>query len=193
MAIPTPAVGDHLVVQHFCYTHHGVYVGNGQVIHYQGPSFSDGQACRIILSTLEDFHGNQSLRVIAHPNRPFSRETGAARAFSRLGEHDYHLLFNNCEHFVLWCIEGQHDSPQVNHTSTALAATGTTLLKSGHRSQTAVSGLVGASTSLASAPVASSTILSVTAISAPAWAPLAVGIAAAAYGAHRLFKWLTED
>ena len=192
MAIPTPAVGDHLVVQHFCYTHHGVYVGNGQVIHYQGPFSGDGFERRIILSTLDDFHGNQPLQVMAHPNRPFSREAGVARAFSRLSEHDYHLLFNNCEHFVLWCIEGQHDSPQVNNASTALAATGTTLLKSGHRSQTAVSGLVGASAGLASAPVASSTILSVTAISAPAWAPLAVGITAA-YGAHRLFKWLTED
>jgi len=50
-----------------------------------------------------------------------------------LGEHDYHLLVNNCEHFVLWCIEGRHDSPQVNHASTAFAVTGTTLLKSSHR------------------------------------------------------------
>ena len=29
-------------------------------------------------------------------------------------------------------------------------------------------------------------------LSAPAWAPLAVGVAVA-YGTHRLFKWLTDD
>jgi len=192
MTIPTPAVGDHLAVQRLGYSHHGLYVGDGQVIHYQGPCASNGQAGQVVLSTLDDFHGNQPLRVIAHPDRPYSREACAVRAFSRLGEHDYHLLFNNCEHFVLWCIEGLHDSPQVNRASTVLAATGSTLLKSSHRSQTAVSGLVGASASLASTSVANSTILSVTAISAPAWAPLAVGVAAA-YGAHRLFKWLTDD
>lgn len=78
----TPAVGDHLTAQHFDYTHHGIYVGHGQVIHYQGPSSGDGQACQIILSTFDDFHGNQPLRVIAHPDRPFSREACAVWAFS---------------------------------------------------------------------------------------------------------------
>ena len=31
----------------------------------------------------------------------------------RLGEQRYNLLFNNCEHFAVWCKTGQHRSGQV--------------------------------------------------------------------------------
>jgi hypothetical protein len=31
----------------------------------------------------------------------------------RLGEQDYNLLFNNCEHFAHWCKTGRHRSTQV--------------------------------------------------------------------------------
>lgn len=192
MTTPPFTLGDHLAVQRLGYRHHGLYIGDGQVIHYQGPFASDDRTGQIVLCSLDDFHRGQPLQVVSHSNRPFSPEECIARAFSRLGEQDYHLLFNNCEHFVLWCIEDRHSSPQVNQATTALAATGSQLLKSSQGSQTIASGLIGASASLASAPATSGTILSVTALSAPAWAPLAVGVAVA-YGTHRLFKWLTDD
>ena len=35
------------------------------------------------------------------------------RAKSRLGEHDYNLLFNNCEHFASWCKTGNGNSRQI--------------------------------------------------------------------------------
>jgi hypothetical protein len=38
----------------------------------------------------------------------------------RLGEQNYNLLFNNCEHFAHWCKTGRHRSSQVEdwlHTS----------------------------------------------------------------------------
>jgi hypothetical protein len=35
------------------------------------------------------------------------------RARLRLGENDYRLLSNNCEHFCNWCISGISRSPQV--------------------------------------------------------------------------------
>ena len=192
MTTPPLTLGDHLAIQRLGYSHHGLYVGNGQVIHYQGSFANDDQTGQIGLSMLDDFHRGQPLQVVSHSSRPFSPEECVARAFSRLGEQDYHLLFNNCEHFVLWCIEDRHSSPQVNHATTALAATGSQLLKSSQGSQAVTSALMGASVSLASAPVTSGTILSVTAVSAPAWAPLAVGVAVA-YGTHRLFKWLTDE
>jgi Lecithin retinol acyltransferase len=37
------------------------------------------------------------------------------RAKSRLGERDYNLLFNNCEHFTSWCKTGIDDSKQVRN------------------------------------------------------------------------------
>ncbi|MEH8123744.1 lecithin retinol acyltransferase family protein [Aeromonas veronii] len=192
MTTPPLTLGDHLAIQRLGYSHHGLYVGNGQVIHYQGSFANDDQTGQIGLSMLDDFHRGQPLQVVSHSSRPFSPEECVARAFSRLGEQDYHLLFNNCEHFVLWCIEDRHSSPQVSHATTALAATGSQLLKSSQGSQAITSGLMGASASLASAPATGGTILSITAVSAPVWAPLAVGVAVA-YGTHRLFKWLTDD
>ena len=33
---------------------------------------------------------------------------------SRLGEQNYNLLFNNCEHFATWCKTGRHSSGQVD-------------------------------------------------------------------------------
>ena len=36
------------------------------------------------------------------------------RAKSRLGESSYNLVFNNCEHFVVWCKTGVSESHQVN-------------------------------------------------------------------------------
>ena len=35
------------------------------------------------------------------------------RAMGRLGEQNYNLLFNNCEHFAHWCKTGRHRSAQV--------------------------------------------------------------------------------
>jgi hypothetical protein len=42
------------------------------------------------------------------------RET-VKRAKSRTGSTDYNLVFNNCEHFALWCKTGRHESSQVKH------------------------------------------------------------------------------
>ena len=36
------------------------------------------------------------------------------RAMGRLGEQDYNLLFNNCEHYATWCKTGRHRSGQVD-------------------------------------------------------------------------------
>jgi hypothetical protein len=33
---------------------------------------------------------------------------------SRIGEQDYNLLFNNCEHFATWCKTGRHRSGQID-------------------------------------------------------------------------------
>ena len=31
-----------------------------------------------------------------------------------IGEHEYHVLWNNCEHFVNWCRTGKRESQQVD-------------------------------------------------------------------------------
>lgn len=94
-------------------THHGLYVGGGQVIHYAG--LADGlQAGPVILSPLEAFLGGRPCFVNPYRTRRFSRARSVERARARLGEDLYNLAFNNCEHFVTWCITGRHRSRQAD-------------------------------------------------------------------------------
>ena len=62
--------------------------------------------------------------ALARPEDPdiihiYTPEETVARAKSVIGanehsfERDYHLLFNNCEHFAVWCKTGLHKSYQV--------------------------------------------------------------------------------
>jgi hypothetical protein len=44
----------------------------------------------------------------------YSGQDTVERARSRLGENKYNLVFNNCEHFAIWCKTGISESKQVN-------------------------------------------------------------------------------
>jgi hypothetical protein len=97
--------GDHLVVSRGLYTHHGVYAGDGWVVHKDfGP---------VRLETLAAFARGAKIRICKPKAGDFPAKTVLARAVSRLGEDRYDLLFDNCEHFVRWCRSGKSDSPQV--------------------------------------------------------------------------------
>lgn len=96
--------GDHLVTPRTGYTHHGLYIGDGTVIHY----LQDG----VCLATLKDFCDGATYHVKDTPRR-YSRDKCVERAYSRIGEDDYNLLFNNCESFVNWCLNGLPISEQV--------------------------------------------------------------------------------
>lgn len=114
-------IGEHLVSPRIGYTHHGLYIGNGEVIHYSGfaNGYSNGE---IAIATLEEFANGRGIRIKAHPLRRHNADTSVERAISRLGEDWYNVLLNNCEHFVTWCIEGFHSSSQVNQMIAAVAA-----------------------------------------------------------------------
>ena len=103
--------GDHLVTARTGYEHHGLYLGQGQVIHYT----PDG----VLLASLDGFCAGQSCRVQPHPRRHHDAAASIRRAYRRLHEQGYSLLFNNCEHFVTWCIEGSSDSSQVRNAAIA--------------------------------------------------------------------------
>lgn len=44
------------------------------------------------------------------------------RARSKLGETEYDLLFNNCEHYAIWCKTGLHKSHQVESLLSFISA-----------------------------------------------------------------------
>ena len=105
-------LGAHIVTPRRWYTHHGIYVGAGQVVHYQGLSSSLRRGPVAKVSLAEFSHGHP-VRVHGEADVAYSGIEVVARACSRLGEDAYDVLRNNCEHFCSWCLIGAARSPQV--------------------------------------------------------------------------------
>ncbi|APA88226.1 lecithin retinol acyltransferase family protein [Paraburkholderia sprentiae WSM5005] len=106
-------IGAHLVTQRNGYEHHGIYVGNGRVVHYAGfaGSVHRGPVEEVELAR---FAAGHSLSVRATPSAIYGGTEAVRRARSRLGENRYRLLTNNCEHFCAWCLLGESRSEQVH-------------------------------------------------------------------------------
>lgn len=108
-----PPLAAHLVTPRGLYTHHGVYVGHGRVIHYAGL----GRGLRrgpVEDVSLERFARGRGIRVRSGTVRRFDREQVVERARTRLGERRYRVFTNNCEHFCEWCLGGHSRSAQVD-------------------------------------------------------------------------------
>jgi hypothetical protein len=105
------SIGAHLVtprvefVKFRLYDHHGIYVGSETIIHFSGManSLSKGP---IQETSIDEFRDGHPCFVLQHRNPKFSGDEAAQRARRTLEKpSDYNLVFNNCEHFVNWCIE----------------------------------------------------------------------------------------
>jgi hypothetical protein len=106
-----PLLASHLVTPRSLYTHHGIYVGNGRVIHYAGFAFGLWRGPVEDVS-LERFAHGRRIRVRRELRR-FDRREVVERARSRLGERRYRILTNNCEHFCCWALRDECRSSQV--------------------------------------------------------------------------------
>jgi Lecithin retinol acyltransferase len=108
-----PPLGSHLTAARRGYWHHGVYVGKSRVVHYSGFSGGLWQCGPVEEVSLARFAMGHAVRIIEHPQSPYSPGEIVRRARSRIGENDYRLLTNNCEHFCNWCLNGVSHSAQV--------------------------------------------------------------------------------
>jgi hypothetical protein len=102
------ATADHLQVprRHGLFNHHGIDLGDGTVAHYL-------EGREILRSPLSEFSQGEVVSVMDHTDASPAGVT-LRRAMGRLGEQNYNLLFNNCEHFATWCKTGRHRSVQVD-------------------------------------------------------------------------------
>ncbi|MGI0484512.1 lecithin retinol acyltransferase family protein [Pantanalinema rosaneae CENA516] len=104
--------GDHIYINCTGYTHHGIDCGDGTVIHYTGEKLKG----IITRTTLSEFACGSEIYVKNYEHCDLS-EIVVLRAEKRLGENEYNLFFNNCEHFATWCKIGKSESEQVNRAS----------------------------------------------------------------------------
>ena len=105
-------LGAHLAASRRGYTHHGIYVGRGMVVHYAGLSrlLRSGPVEEV---TMAQFSMGWPVGIVRDRESTYSPQEIVLRARSRLGENRYNVLRNNCEHFCNWCISGRSRSIQV--------------------------------------------------------------------------------
>jgi hypothetical protein len=105
-------IGSHVVTPRRGYLHHGIYVGDGKVVHYAGLSsgLHRGPVEEVVLA---HFARGRPVWIQSDVASTFDPQETVRRARSRVGENRYRLLTNNCEHFCEWCLNGTPRSHQV--------------------------------------------------------------------------------
>jgi hypothetical protein len=105
-------IGSHMVTPRRGYLHHGIYVGDGKVVHYAGLCYGIHRG-PVEEVTLARFASGRPVWIRSSGMPNFGAKETVRRARSRLGEDRYRLLTNNCEHFCEWCLRGTPRSHQV--------------------------------------------------------------------------------
>lgn len=90
------------------YQHHGIDCGDGTVIHYRKPQAT------VERTSLDTFSLGKPISLKTY-RVCYIPDVVVHRAEKRLGEQQYNLLFNNCEHFANWCKAGINESLQVRN------------------------------------------------------------------------------
>jgi len=121
--------GDVILCDRLLYKHFGIYAGNGRVIHYAAGNADFGNDVCVRETSLKQFTGDGEYEIARFEgnqcnSKRFSPKETVRRARSRIGEKSYNLLFNNCEHFALWCKYGTSKSVQVEKAVTTAAVLG---------------------------------------------------------------------
>jgi len=104
-------LGDHIYVRRRVYSHHGIYAGDGTVIHYTGEE-KEKKDPLIRETDIEAFLKGGKLRRRDYKKRLPPSET-LSLAKKHLSDNSYSLVFNNCEHFVTYCATGKRKSRQL--------------------------------------------------------------------------------
>lgn len=100
-------IGDHIRVKRPYYYHHGVYVGDGMVIHFTGEqndSISEPEKVLVRKTTIEFFANGTIVEKaklsFLEKRHAKNRKIVVEEAEKAVGEGNYDFLHNNCEDFA---------------------------------------------------------------------------------------------
>lgn len=112
--IKSPVYGDVIRTKVRFYHHYGIFVSPQRVIQFGLPEdpMRAGADVQVVASDIYGFLCGGELEV-GVPDRQERKQLRkpsqiVSQAESRLGEGGYHILHNNCEHFVNECAFGEH-------------------------------------------------------------------------------------
>lgn len=91
--------------------------------------FDEGRPIKLQCRTAFIFNSTADLynsKYNESKKKTYSAEETIKRAKSRIGEEQYNLVSNNCEHFAMWCKTGVSESSQVNQIVRFAFASGVT-------------------------------------------------------------------
>ena len=114
--------GAHIYAGRGVYAHHGIDIGDGTVIHYQGKA-EGGQISQDLISS---FSPGKQIYEIKHKNCN-SPDTTVKLAYEKFNQQrkNYHLFNSNCEHFAYWCKTQKNKSDQIGGVVTPLVSSST--------------------------------------------------------------------
>ena len=106
--------GDHIYVRRksLLYSHHGIYAGEGIVIHFKGAE-KEKKDPVVRKTEIEKFLKGGKLKRRDYKKRLPHAET-LRIAKEHLSKTGYSLAFNNCEHFATYCAIGKKRSKQIH-------------------------------------------------------------------------------
>ena len=115
-----PYPGAHIRVQMGEIYHHGIFIGNDEVVQFGLPFTLETYAkdVKVIKTHINEFLNNGFLEVRNFTKKEKKIKNSDAEivriALSRVGEGNYDILKNNCEHFANECVFNKKVSMQVD-------------------------------------------------------------------------------
>ena len=116
-----PYFGAHIRVQVQSIYHHGIYIGNDEVIQFGLPIdvLRPKEEVKVLKSSVEEFlqGGFLEVRIFDRKERKIKNDDQkiVEIAISKLGEEGYDIVHNNCEHFANFCVFNKKESQQVDN------------------------------------------------------------------------------
>lgn len=108
------AKAEHIRVRRYggLYTHHGIDLGDGTVVHFSGEPTRLRHA-EVRRDTLADFAQGEPVEVVLHGAEIRDPDDIVATALAHVGERGYCIWRRNCEHFATYCVTGRAESAQI--------------------------------------------------------------------------------